>query len=884
MEFSTINKTKVTAAIAITLLMISTFLLVTNISVFAQDTPHGDLPVEGHGSIPLPPGVTPDFEVDTKASLSFRPNPVGVGQTVLVNVWINPALHASRYLSDYQITITNPEGTQEVVTMDSYLADATAWFVWLVDQEGTWTFKFDFPGGYFPAGNYTTSPGSFVGERVFTFEESCYYKPSSTAEQELTVQKDLVLSWPPSELPSDYWTRPIEFQNREWWSIAGNYPWHGPAGGGPNWESLWDELYPNTSKRASDDYDFVPWVQAPNTAHLVWKRQGAISGIAGGDMGNWGVFMTSGNPYILYSGRAYQIVTKPFNGVPQIVWQCYDIRTGEMYWEYPVTVIGFSMFSGPITSAPTAIEYQRGIAEVIGGGPSGWNQAVNLLYIGSGSLIKYDPWSGEVVGNYSIAPLTSSTYYMNGYALGVQDLGAEAAPNRYRLINWTTFGTETTLNARVVSNITWPWSNLGDSIDFEAGIAADTGQNTPAAMGAWYGTWIRAASLKTGQELWDITVAETMYSSSCTVADHGKVAFLSMDGKFLAFDLTNGDLAWKSEQMDYPWDAGGFGAYSIQSAYGMLYRQAYSGVYAFNWDNGKIMWKYEKPTPYQFETPYTGRDGEGVYSFDPFSNSGIIADGKYYVVTCEHSPTEPISRGWGLCCINITTGEEVWSITGPWGCTLTLQDAISVLPGPIADGYLFAAGSDGYMYVFGKGKSETSVTAPDVAVPKGTAMTIKGTVLDLSPGQTGTPCVSADSMITQMEYLHMQIPIGGLKGDAVITGVPVTLSAIDESGNHIEIGTTTTNGYFGTFSHTWIPPEEGKYEIIAAFEGDDSYGSSAASTAVTVGPAPSQGQPETEEPSAEAPAFPTTEVAIIAAIAIVAVVAIAAYWALRRRK
>jgi len=871
-----IKKSKITSLVLITTLITSAFLLVTNILVVAQDTPHGDLPATGGGSIPLPPGVTPDLEVDTIASLSFRPNPIGVNQILLVNLWINPALHASRYLSDYQITITKPDGTSQVITMDSYLADATAWFEWLVDQEGIWTFKFDFPGGYFPPGNYTTSPGSYIGERVFTFEKSCYYKPSSTAEQTLTVQKDPVLSWPPAELPTDYWTRPIQFHNREWWSIAGNYPWHGPASGGPNWETLWNELYPNTSKRANDDFDFVPWVQAPNTAHIAWKRQGAISGIAGGDMGNWGVFLTSGNPYILYSGRAYQTVTKPFNGSPQIVWQCYDIRTGEVFWEYPITVLGYSAFSGPITTAPTVIEYQKGIAEVSGGGDSGWNQAVNLLYIGNGYLIKYDPMSGRVVGNYTIAPLTSSSYYMNGYALGVQNLGG----NNYRLINWTTFGTEPTLAARVEGNITWPWSNLGDSIDLEAGIAADTGQITPEAMGAYYGTYIKAASLITGQELFYTTVDETMYSGSCTVADHGKVAFCSMDGTFLAFDLFTGNLAWKSERMDYPWDSGGFGAYSIQSAYGMLYRQAYSGVYAFNWDNGKIVWKYEAKTPYQFETPYTGRNGVGVYSFDPFSNSGIIADGKYYVVTCEHSPTEPLSRGWGLCCINITTGEEIWRITGPWGCTLTLQDAVSVLPGPVADGYLFAAGSDGYMYVYGKGKSETTVTAPDVAVPKGTAMTIKGTVLDLSPSQPGTPCVSSDSMITQMEYLHMQIPIGGLKGDAVITGVPVILSAIDESGNPVEIGTTTSNGYFGTFSYTWTPSEEGKYEIIATFEGDDSYGSSAASNAVTVGPAPASGGQIEPEPS---PVI-STEVAIAVAVVAVAAVAVVGYLVYRKRK
>ena len=38
-------------------------------------------------------------------------------------------------------------------------------------------------------------------------------------------------------------------------------------------------------------------------------------------------------------------------------------------------------------------------------------------------------------------------------------------------------------------------------------------------------------------------------------------------------------------------------------------------------------------------------------------------------------------------------------------------------------------------------------------------------------------------MATQMEYLHMQQPIDGVGGDKIITGVPVTLTAIDENGN-----------------------------------------------------------------------------------------------------
>lgn len=77
----------------------------------------------------------------------------------------------------------------------------------------------------------------------------------------------------------------------------------------------------------------------------------------------------------------------------------------------------------------------------------------------------------------------------------------------------------------------------------------------------------------------------------------------------------------------------------------------------------------------------------------------------------------------------------------------------------------------------------------------------------------------------------MQEPIGGIFGNETVNGVPVTLTAIDPNGNVVDIGATTTNGY------AWTPELEGKYEIMASFAGDDSYGNSSASTSIAVGPA-----------------------------------------------
>jgi hypothetical protein len=186
----------------------------------------------------------------------------------------------------------------------------------------------------------------------------------------------------------------------------------------------------------------------------------------------------------------------------------------------------------------------------------------------------------------------------------------------------------------------------------------------------------------------------------------------------------------------------------------------------------------------------------------------------------------------------------------------------------------------GYTYAFGKGQSATTVTAPDVAVAKGTAITIKGTVLDLSPAQKGTACISKDSMTTQMQYLHFQYPQDGLYHNETLTGVPVTLTAMSSDGSVTDIGTVITNGYYGTFGYSWTPPAEGTYTVMASFAGDDSYGSSSAATTITIGPAPTT----TETPQTTVPDYTMTIIyATIAIIVAVAIVGLLILLAVRKR-
>ena len=106
------------------------------------------------------------------------------------------------------------------------------------------------------------------------------------------------------------------------------------------------------------------------------------------------------------------------------------------------------------------------------------------------------------------------------------------------------------------------------------------------------------------------------------------------------------------------------------------------------------------------------------------------------------------------------------------------------------------------MYIVGKGPTATTVSAPQGSNTNANSVLIQGTVMDMSPGKPNTPCVSKTSMSDWMDYLYLQHSL-----PTNVTGVPVTLTALRSDGSVINIGTTTTNGFYGGFSYSWTPPD-----------------------------------------------------------------------------
>jgi hypothetical protein len=125
-----------------------------------------------------------------------------------------------------------------------------------------------------------------------------------------------------------------------------------------------------------------------------------------------------------------------------------------------------------------------------------------------------------------------------------------------------------------------------------------------------------------------------------------------------------------------------------------------------------------------------------------------------------------------------------------------------------------------------------------------------------------------------MEYVYMQqvCPTN-------VTGVDVTLDAVDPNNNFVHLGTATSD-MSGTFGYAWTPPDvPGKYTIIATFAGSESYYSSYAETYTFVSEAPPTPTPA---PAAQ-PLPPIETYFVVATVAIIIAIAIVGILLLRKR-
>jgi len=264
----------------------------------------------------------------------------------LINAWVSPAPPlgpggVSIVYENYTYTfvITKPDGVNITKVVPKSEGPGTTWFVYTPDKIGTYKIQL-----------------SWAGDET---HEACI-SPVST----FIVQEEPIPSYPEVPLPSGYWERPISAEFREWYQISG--PWLGSGhifGGG------------NASRTF-----YNPYSKAPNTAHILWKKDTCFGGLVGGEYLSKFASVPRCTIIVMF-GRAYYSISGYL--------YCVDLRTGQELWKVPGSGTPFGM---PMVLTPP---------DPTGRAPSWTLGGVWLLT--SNSLVLYDAYTGAVKRTFTRA-------------------------------------------------------------------------------------------------------------------------------------------------------------------------------------------------------------------------------------------------------------------------------------------------------------------------------------------------------------------------------------------------------------------------------------------------------------------------------------------------
>ncbi len=812
---------------------------------------------------------TPSWTIESFAYISVAPTPAGVGQPVYIYMWVDLPLSGAGVNNDirrhdYRLTITQPDGTNKTETWD-VVEDTTGVqaYAFTPEMTGNYTMTFDYP------------------EQTYTWS-GAFNSDVHKAAQAVTVlevtdeQVPAPLSSAP--LPTEYWTRPINGANTAWYQISSN------------WLNAPYIRSGATATGGAGYGRYQPDGAGPETPHVMWTKAIQDGGVVGGtSTTNLGEGYYTGSSYnprfanaIVMNGRLYY--QEPYgNSGSGGDYIAVDLTTGEELWridreqilETGVPTFGYQYCyedgnqHGVLPNGLLIVPYTVGgtpgfMGRLVGGIPcwaaydarTGKLTGMNLTNVPSGSAASATLAANSANGASAAGPRGEYIIYQ------LANLGTTTDPSYY-LMQWNSSKYQQLSPGQIGAGNWYPTTSFDASdpvmYDWNVSLPTVTGQGwsiyrdvqvdnklllVKGSMGTGprtegSGADIICVSLDAtgntaGNILWTkhYSPAPNNVTRVIVGVDFETNVFITEDKETLEFNgysLTNGNNIWTAETLVVEWDTL---RRDTLIAYGNLYAAGYDGiVYCYDTTTGDLEWTY-------------GRGGEGnstysglntVYGHYPVFID-VIADGKVYVGTTEHSPDQPLYKGGLYACMNATTGEEIWQLTGMGSGMYVGQNDI------VADGYLvFLNIYDMQIYTLGKGPTQLTVDAPAAALTEGQSVVIRGTITDIASGTTqqeqskrfpnGVPCVSDESQRTWMEYVYQQ----AIKPTDA-TGVQIELSVIDANGNCRTIGTTTSDAS-GTYSYQWTPDITGKYTVIATFAGSNAYYGSTASTAFAVDPA-----------------------------------------------
>jgi len=792
-----------------------------------------------------------DSEWTTYAYVMISPNPVGVGQTVLVTGQIDKVsplavgVAEGTLFEGLTVEITKPDGTKETKGPFELYTMSNNFFTYTPTQTGTYTFQTFFPGQWMN-GSYRSISGfgSWSGVGSGIIFENRYYTPSQSSILELIVQEEPVSPTPDVPLPTNSWQRPISAEHKGWYQVADNWLF-------PSYDS---------NRRAFSTGAFAPYTAAPDSPHILWTEEITFGGMVGGSYGDYSYYSglsyeANYYPPIIIGGRIYYQVHGPTaDGTSDIYGtRCISLYTGEEIFYLEDVIIDFGQVLA--WDSPNEHGAHAYLWDTRG---SVWKayDAFTGVYVFTienvtASATVFGP-SGELLSYRLSASANTLSLWNSTHAIMKSGAGRYDPPRDFEY--WSVSrGTVVDGNYGLqwivdIPDVPGSQSIGRGMVNYEEGYIVATARD----QGVFPNTFTDVAySTTTGQQLWVKARTNIMghrESVSESIHDGVYTRWDQATKQTHGYDVTTGNEIWVTDPL--PTDWGIFSAGSVP-AYGRVYTAGYDGyVRAYNIKTGVLDWEWFTGNA-GFETPYGHLPTYGL----------TIADGKIFVHNDEHSPDSIQWRGARLWCLDAETGELEWSVEG--------RHTYST----ISDGILTAFNIyDMRAYAFGKGPSATTVSAPKVEIMQGQKIVIEGTVTDQTPTSKDTPAISDDDMGAWMAYTHMNKP---MPTDAI--GVDVTLDVVDANGNFRNIGTATSD-LSGVYSLVWEPDIPGKYTVIATFAGSGSYDSSFAQTSIYVEEAP-----EATPPPEASPAPMTDTYLAGSTVAIIAAIGIAVFLLLRKK-
>jgi hypothetical protein len=801
----------------------------------------------------------PATVMPTFLELNVGPNPIGVGQTALVNAFMTkPPVTAGlggtgTMYEKITVEITKPDGSKE--TLGPFKSDTTGgtWTNYIPTQTGNYTFKASYPGQH-------------VEEDVADFfngytHYNVTYEASTSDTFTLTVQTANATGSASTALPTEYWSRPIYATNYAWAQLGGS------------WYGLGVPAFATTGSYAANG-NFQPYSTAPNTGHIMWTKPTHFGGQVGSPIPNdqMSQYMSTSiatnffEPVILNGVVYYTEFVGP--NAQKASWVAVDIRTGETLWTRSAGESGSEVIRmGQILRFKSIQEF--GSWAFLYSSPStGFFGAATYMSI-------YDAKTGDYMAN--ITDLKSASYLMDTDPKSTDQLGTLLGyyTDNGKLVQWNStklMMSKSFDKITIRPSGTYNWSDgiqwsvpLPSTLAYTGSIAATTSDvilvryqpSSGMFSSLSYGTQITAGyNPQTGALLWGPKnqTIPNLHDVSILASNEDVYVLHDKDtDEAYGYSLTTGDMLWGPVAL--PGNAWSHISRAAEIAYGRIYIFDFGGyVNALDLKTGKIDWTFT-PRSAGYDTSF------GVY---PLWYNGMVADGKIFLSE-SHMYDPPVYPGAQQLAINCTDGSLVWSILSFTGR----------VPTACADGYLVQWNSyDNQIYSLGKGPTSTTVTASPKTSLQGDKVLVEGTVMDESAGTkdsdrtarftNGVPAVSDASQSAWMEYVYMQ-----QTKPTNTTGVPVTISVLDPNGNTYVIGATNSDAS-GHYKLSFTPEVPGEYTVIATFGGSESYWPSQEETAIdvsdsapTASPNPVVALPPTEM------YFTISTAAIIIAIAIV---------------